>query len=289
MASEPVSPIDPWESVSVTIRFADLFPCPPNWKIDPQVLDRNGLFYIWKGKGWVEHDGRRMDALPGDLFISRAGLRFSSGHDPQRPVTVLSTAFELRTAHGKDPLRRFELPSRLRLSGKERATVLRLFTELAAELQDSSPRAKLAARGLLLILLAEVLRLAQSLPAACKTGGLAPLPGEETRVNSVLNYIDRNLAQPLELCSLAKIAHVSPVYFSALFRRQMGQPPMAYVRQRRLDLARSLLASGDQSVEEIAREVGFEDPFHFSRAFHRHVGTSPSAYRASLKKNPFLG
>ncbi len=289
MASEPVSPIDPWESVSATLHFAELFPCPPSWKIDPQVLERNGFFYIWKGKGWVEHDGQRMDALPGDLFISRPGLRFSAGHDPQKPVTVLSTAFELRTAHGNDPLRRFDLPSRLRLSGEARATVLRLFTGLSAELQDPSPRAKLAARGLLLVPLSEVLRLTQSLPAACKTGGLAPLPGEETRVNAVLNYIDENLGEPLELRGLAKIAHVSPVYFSSLFRRQMGQPPMAYLRQRRIDLARSLLATGDQSVEEIAREVGFEDPFHFSRAFHRRVGTSPSAYRASLRKNPFLG
>jgi AraC-like DNA-binding protein len=61
---------------------------------------------------------------------------------------------------------------------------------------------------------------------------------------------------------------------------------MAYLRERRIGLARSMLAAGDASVEEVANAVGFSDPFHVSRAFRRKTGMSPSAYRASLK-SPF--
>ena len=48
-----------------------------------------------------------------------------------------------------------------------------------------------------------------------------------------------------------------------------------------------MLAGGDETVTQIARAVGFEDPYHFSRVFSRIEGLSPSAYRESAK-NPFF-
>lgn len=286
MSAKPVAAPDPWETVSIELRVADLFPCSPSWKIGTEVVERDGLFYIWKGYGWLEHDGKRLDAQPGDLFFTRAGMRVAAGHDPQRPVTVLSTGFMLRGRAGADPLRRIALPQRLRLPPAARRGFAMRFTELVGEFHDPSPAAQLGARGLALRLLAEALRLAEELPADCKAGSFAARPGEAARVTAVLEWIDTRIAEPLELAQLAKIAHLSPVYFATLFRKETGQSPMAYLRDRRIDLARSMLAAGDASVEEVARAVGFADPFHFSRAFRRKTGMSPSAYRASLK-SPF--
>jgi AraC-like DNA-binding protein len=112
------------------------------------------------------------------------------------------------------------------------------------------------------------------------------LPGDETRAAIATAYVNTHLDQPLNLDGLATAAHLSPVYFAALFRRQTGQSPMAYVRQRRMEVARAHLAASDDSIENIARRVGFDDPFHFSRVFRRIVGVAPSAYRARFK-NPF--
>lgn len=54
---------------------------------------------------------------------------------------------------------------------------------------------------------------------------------------------------------------------------------MRYARRRRLELARELLVGGDLPIAEVAQRCGFPDQFHFSRAFKRAHGSSPSSYR----------
>ncbi|HTL53176.1 MAG TPA: AraC family transcriptional regulator [Planctomycetota bacterium] len=277
---------DPWEGVSVDLIHADLYPCPPHWKITSEVVAHSGLFYIWKGRGWLEQNGTRLEALPGDLFFSRPGVQVAAGHDPARPVTVLSTGFRLLSPAGADPLRRYTLPTRLRIPSADRGEFTARFNALVQEMQGGEPAARLSARGSALRLLAEALRLVEALPASAKAGSLAGRPGDAARVTIVLDHIDAHLAETLTLAGLAKVAHLSPVYFASLFRKETGRPPMTYVLERRIERARAMLAAGDQTIEQIAREVGFADPYHFSRAFRRKTGLPPSAYRAALK-NPF--
>jgi transcriptional regulator GlxA family with amidase domain len=118
-------------------------------------------------------------------------------------------------------------------------------------------------------------------------GGTGPQPSSDKRVTAAKAYLDRHLSYRVTLADLAREAHLSAEHFSVLFRRVTGQTPMTYVRFRRMEAARGLLATSAASIAEVARAVGFPDPFHFSRVFHRLVGTSPSAYRESFK-NPFL-
>ena len=283
----PANTIDPWDSVWITLIHADLYPCLPSWQIAPARCQYDDLFYIVKGRGWAERDGQRLDAEPGDLFIFRTGHEMSAGHDPNKPVTVYSTGFLVRGPGNSDALRPYAFPDRLRLPFAERREIESLFVDLVSAAHDPGPAGRLAARGTLLRLLAKTIRLSGELPAANKSGAPPPLPGDETRAASVLEHINRNLEQPLSLEELARRAHLSPVYFATMFRKYTGQSPMAYVRQRRMEVARAHLASSDDSIERIARRVGFADPFHFSRVFRRVVGVAPSAYRSQFK-NPFL-
>lgn len=277
---------DPWEGVSVTIHHADLYPCAPGWSIPPQVSPYNGLFFILKGEGWLEFDQRRYDARPGDLFIWRTGRHSSAGHNPQSPVTVFSAGFSLRGAGNADVFRPLVLPERLRLPSKACREIEACYQVLIADLREPSPHAKLMARGAFLRLLGETLRLADELPAERKSGASPVQPGDETRAAEVVAYIDQHLTKRLTLGKLAGVAHLSPIYFAKLFRRQTGLSPMAYLRQRRIEQAKSLLAGSDETIERIATAVGFDDPFHFSRTFRRLTGQSPSAYRAAFE-NPF--
>jgi AraC-like DNA-binding protein len=278
--------LNKWDHLSATVHHADLYPCRPEWKIPQSETSFDGLFYVFKGVGWVEQEGERLEGLPGDLFISRRGQKIAAGHDPARPVTVYSTGFSLNGAGHLDAFRVLILPRRLRLPLNSRRELERCFQTLVADARDDSTAGALAMRGSILRLVAETLRLCESLSADCKSGVESRPPGDETRAAEVLAYIDVNLQQRLTLPALAKVAHLSPVYFTKLFRRSTGQSPMGYVRKRRVDMAKSLLAAGDDTVERIAARVGFPDPFHFSRIFRREVGETPSAYRARFK-NPF--
>jgi iron complex transport system substrate-binding protein len=51
-----------------------------------------------------------------------------------------------------------------------------------------------------------------------------------------------------------------------------------------MDRAKALIAETNATLSEIAEEVGYSDPAHFSRAFRRHVGVPPSRLRASMPK-----
>jgi transcriptional regulator GlxA family with amidase domain len=71
--------------------------------------------------------------------------------------------------------------------------------------------------------------------------------------------------------------------FWRAFRDEMGVTYAKYLRNLRVEKAEQLLASMSLSVEEIARQVGYEAPEAFGRAFRKVVGVAPSQYRRQLK------
>jgi AraC-like DNA-binding protein len=98
-------------------------------------------------------------------------------------------------------------------------------------------------------------------------------------ISRSLRFIDRNLDQPLSLKQLAQEAHLSPSYYSSLFKQQVGCTFCEYVQSRRISTSVTLLMDTDMTVAEIAKQVGFSDYRYFSRLFTRIVGMNPTRYR----------
>jgi len=92
--------------------------------------------------------------------------------------------------------------------------------------------------------------------------------------------MDRAYAQPLDVATLARIAHVSPAHFTRTFRATFGETPHRYLQRRRVERAMFLLRETGHSVTDICFQVGFGSPGTFSRTFHVIVGVSPRDYRA---------
>lgn len=86
------------------------------------------------------------------------------------------------------------------------------------------------------------------------------------------------------LAAAARACHVSPEYFSRLFRKHAGTTAERYLKKLRLNQAVRLLQHSGLSVKEIAIRVGFKDPFHFSKAFKSVHGDSPSRFRGRTVK-----
>jgi AraC-like DNA-binding protein len=100
-----------------------------------------------------------------------------------------------------------------------------------------------------------------------------------TRFQQVLEYVSENLHRPITIQDLAGIAALNPTYFSNLFSRYMGIPPIPYINKRRIEEAQRLLLRGDETLYQIARAVGFSDEYYFSRVFKKIVGIAPDHYR----------
>lgn len=97
---------------------------------------------------------------------------------------------------------------------------------------------------------------------------------------------DARYADPLDVATLARRAHVSPTHFARSFRQAYGATPHQYLLARRMERAALRLRETDTSISEISLDVGFRSLGSFSATFRRWLGVSPSAYRAGNCGSP---
>jgi AraC-like DNA-binding protein len=91
--------------------------------------------------------------------------------------------------------------------------------------------------------------------------------------------MDRSFAEPLDVRTVASVAHVSPAHFSRSFRAAFGETPHRYLQRRRVERSMFLLRETGRSVTDICFDVGFTSLGTFSRTFREILGESPSDYR----------
>jgi AraC-like DNA-binding protein/mannose-6-phosphate isomerase-like protein (cupin superfamily) len=153
-----------------------------------------------------------------------------------------------------------------------------VMAHVVQELRRRQPHCDLLVRALLLQLAAAALR-ELSEGAADET----PIwPGERKcgwHVQRVARYIETHYGTDLTLRRLARLVDVSPYYLTSLFRRYTGRSAMAYVSDVRHRRALALLRNTDLEVAEVARLVGYKDPYYFSRVFKARQGCPPLLYR----------
>ena len=155
-----------------------------------------------------------------------------------------------------------------------RHTILEMLSECSVGSKLSSLLIESAGRHIAAHLLARYSRARQD-----KTSGLA-----QWKLKRAVDYIEEHIDCDLSLEELSKGLDMTPHYFCRSFRKSMGIPPYRYLISRRLERAKELLASTDKDVSEIALEVGFASPSHFTTAFRRSVGYAPRIYRNSARR-----
>ena len=90
-------------------------------------------------------------------------------------------------------------------------------------------------------------------------------------------------ASPLSLSQLSTVAGLTPSHFVRAFSQHYGMTPHAYLLDRRIRHARTLLKQG-QPLAEVALASGFADQAHFQRQFKRRVAATPGQYRTQLAR-----
>lgn len=105
--------------------------------------------------------------------------------------------------------------------------------------------------------------------------------GVDARIRRALELIHDRFAQPLSVAAMARHCGLSPSRFTHLFQHETNATPQRYLELRRLGRARELLQFTQAPIAEIARQVGYDNPFYFTARFKRLTGESPRTWRAT--------
>ncbi len=173
------------------------------------------------------------------------------------------------------------LPHRMHMRGMSTTWLGGSTRRLTEESQLGRPGAELVLTRVAEVMFIEVLRrYLDELPPG-QTGWLAGLRDEV--VGRALTLLHHRPAHPWTLAGLAHESASSRSSLAKRFAELVGQPPMQYLAQWRMQLAATLLVQSGAKVAAIADEVGYESEAAFSRAFKKATGLAPGAWREARR------
>lgn len=275
---------------------------PSGKRISPTELAHFGM--VSRGNCWLSVEGIA-DPIPltgGDCFLLAPRTSFILRDQPKTrprsfcevapkhntnvahyggggaPTTIISGFLSFDSASLK-PITQL-LPSLILVKADQAQTLalhntLRL---LASEMELQSPGSEVVANRLAEVLFIQTLRAhIASCGEGCKRGWLRAI--FDPQVGAALRAVHADVNGPWTVESLAAAAGMSRSAFAARFKELLGQTPLDYVTEWRMQKAVSLLKEEDKKLVEIAQSVGYESDAAFSKAFKRVVGVTPSEYR----------
>jgi AraC-like DNA-binding protein len=148
---------------------------------------------------------------------------------------------------------------------------------LASEMAEQAPGSEVVATRLGEVLFIQALRAHIASGAAWRNQGWLRAIFDP-QMGSALSAIHDSVNTPWTVESLAEAAGMSRSAFAARFKELLGQTPLEYVTEWRMQKAMQFLEQRDKKLIDVARSVGYESDAAFSKAFKRVVGANPGEY-----------
>ncbi|MET8413694.1 AraC family transcriptional regulator [Streptomyces sp. NPDC005195] len=235
---------------------------------DVAVFDGSRAFVVASDSTSDPVDATRLFAdTPGPM------IRYGGGED------VVFVGGHVELGRAGEELLLHALPPLLHVrAAAEEAPVLRwLLDQLLRELTAGRAGADFAADQLAQLMFVQVLRAYLADADALPAGRLRALADE--RISPALRLMHADPGRPWQLEELARAAAMSRTSFAQRFRTVAGVPPLTYLLDWRMSVARRALRDGETSVSALAQKVGYTSESAFSNAFKRTTGVAPRRYR----------
>lgn len=226
-----------------------------------------------EGEGWVEVAGKRHRVQAGEAAWVDCQRPHTYGSDPDVPWSIAWTHVAGRQVG--DWEKQLTQAGRRRVwrvgeAGAAQAAFEQLWRLLADG--DTSLRGSVACAGWL-----------TALDSPRRAAGAA---AAESPIDRVARRLREDCTTSVSLETLAREAGYSPSHLLAQFRARWGCPPRHYQIRVRLQRACHLLETTTWKISAVASEVGYENPFYFSRLFSATFRLSPVEYRARFSSRP---
>ena len=237
-----------------------------DWRGKP--ADHYSVVWCLRGHGrYHDANGRTWEIGPGDLFHRFTDRAHGNELDPDGEWVEAYIGFGAALGEALVAMRVLDPSQPVRRIGID-LILLRTIIQECEALREASDRELPVRLGRLIALHQDLLARDQqnagSLPYAAAMDRACRRLAEEAHVS---------------LHALAHDCGLSYERFRKIFRERLGVSPHDYRIRRRMDLACMALRSDERSVQDIATDLGYANPFQFSTQFKRLVGMSPSAFR----------
>lgn len=227
------------------------------------VRDYFLFHYVMKGKGTFIQDGKKCHPAKGDLFLIRPGKLVFYQADPIDPWAYCWIGFRGRKA--EELLRACGFLSEADcLSAPQAGPVFHALCQL----EDQRPDTELILSSKL-----------YELFALLTEKGTVRKRHVDYYIDHAIHYIQVNYASPVTVQRISDMLGIDRHYFCRIFSQKTGFSPQEFLIHTRMECSRQLLETGKYSIHEIARSVGYDDPFNFSKMFKKYYGKSPQNYK----------
>lgn len=251
--------------------------CRPDYRVH-RTFFQYSIRYVIRGKGYAVWRGKTYAIGPNQLLFLDLTEEHEYYADPDDPWEIIWIRFG--GVQASDYHRMLECGKNPVLDVRNPRLTRRLFEELIALFEQCAPGFEVTASSHLTRILTEAA--IAHMEGKGSLGAQSSLQYPET-VQQAIRYIGNYYREPIKIEDIANDVHVSPSYFSHLFKRTTGCTVTEYITKYRLRIAKELLAGTDSPLGEITQTAGFCSQSYFSKIFRQLEGMTPLEYRRSMR------
>lgn len=233
------------------------------------------LWLVTRGEVTFDYRGGKAAAREGDIVFFNPDVPYSANCylEPCRHIYI----------HFDFPLgQRFNFLNEFDLMGVIPGELFKkegvLFCNTFDSYMRKEPLAPLMLKGYFLVLLARLLAIPQERNSQSEYISSVQETKHFVKLKPVLQYIEEHIGDHISAEQLADMIGMSPKYFYSYFKTNIGLTPQNYITRIKMNRAREYLIDRSLTVKEIAYQLGFSDPYTFSKVFKRFNRTSPSRF-----------
>lgn len=259
--------------VGFTLRYISISKYEGDWQSLPHTHHFTELFYVISGKGSFLIEDDLVPVKPNDLIIINPHIEHTEKTVTNDPMEYIVFGVDGLAFSFDNPKEESQKNYSYYSYTSAKNHLVDFAQVMLAEFREKKPKFDIVCQSILQVLLIFIAReqhlsiISDSTFKISKECALAK------------RYIDTNYSKNITLDTLAEVTHINKYYLAHSFASCIGQSPISYLTDKRLQASMELLINTNYSIAQVASSTGFSSQSYFSQIFKKAVGLTPQQYR----------